>query len=113
MEHVAVSFVLGLNEGEFPKAVATTGLLCDAERRQLADLGIKLSGDNDMRASEELLYLHRAMTKPSSKLFASRQLCSPDGNEKSPSVAYNRLLFLFPYLKESMREFELSMIAPQ
>lgn len=113
VENVAVSFVLGLNEGEFPKAVSATGLLCDSERRQLAEVGIKLSGDNDMRASEELLYLHRAMTKPSDKLFASLQLCSPDGNAKSPSVAYNRLLFLFPYLKDSMREFDLSMIAPQ
>ncbi len=113
VENVAVSFVLGLNEGEFPKAVSATGLLCDSERRQLAEVGIKLSGDNDMRSSEELLYLHRTMTKPSDKLFASLQLCSPDGNAKSPSVAYNRLLFLFPYLKDSTREFDLSMIAPQ
>lgn len=112
VENVAVSFVLGLNEGEFPKAVSTAGLLSDSDRRQLGEMGIKLSGDNDMRSSEELLYLHRAMTKPSDRLFVSCQLCAPDGNEKSPSVAYNRLLFLFPYLKERIREFDLSMIAP-
>ncbi len=112
VENVAVSFVLGLNEGEFPAAVKDTGLLCDAEKQQLASFGIVLDNNRDVQASNELLYVWRAMTKPSMQLFASTLRMDLDGNQKTPSVAYHRLRYLFPYLKESEREFDLSMIAP-
>ena len=111
VENVAVSFLLGLNEGEFPKAVADEGLLRDDEKQQLCDIGIPLDTRSEMRAANELLFVWRAMTKPSERLFVSTLLAATDGKEKSPSVAYNRLLFLFPYLKKSIRTFDLSMIS--
>ena len=112
VENIKVSFLLGLCEGEFPKAVSDEGLLGDAEKQQLCDLGIDLDDRSELRSSKELLFVWRAMTKPSDKLFVSTQLAATDGKEKTPSVAYNRLLFLFPYLKHSMRDFDLCMIAP-
>lgn len=112
VENIAVSFLLGLNEGEFPKAISDEGLLCDAERRQLDALGIKLDTTEELRSSNELLFVWRAMTKPSQQLFISTQLAATDGKDKTPSVAYHRLFLLFPYLKERVRDFDLSMIAP-
>jgi ATP-dependent helicase/nuclease subunit B len=113
VENVKISFLLGLNEGEFPKAVSDEGLLGDAEKQLLSDLGIALDDRNELRASKELLFVWRAMTKPSDRLFVSTLLSSTDGKEKTPSVAYNRLLFLFPYLKHTVRDFDLSMITPK
>ncbi len=112
VEDVAVSFVLGLCEGEFPKAVSEEGLLSEAEKQQLALLGLELEHSGELRASNELLFVWRAMTKPSSRLFASTLLSATDGKSKTPSVAYERLLFLFPALKSRIRTFDLSMIAP-
>lgn len=111
VENVKVSFVLGLNEGEFPMAVSDEGLLCDAEKQQLADVGLALDDRRELRSSKELLFVWRAMTKPSDQLFVSTLLSATDGKEKTPSIAYHRLSFLFPYLKESIRDFDLSMIA--
>ncbi|MBR5798200.1 MAG: PD-(D/E)XK nuclease family protein, partial [Clostridia bacterium] len=113
VENIAVSFVLGLNEGEFPKAVSDEGLLSDAEKNQLYELGIEFDSRSELRSSNELLFVWRAMTKPSDKLFVSTILCATDGKEKTASVAYNRLFFLFPYLKEQVLDFDLSMIAPE
>lgn len=112
VENVSTAFVLGLCEGEFPGTLKDTGLLSEAEKQQLAALGTPLDTDRDLRSSSELFYVWRAMTKPSHHLYASTLKCDMDGKEKSPSVAYNRLLYLFPYLKDRVREFDLSMIAP-
>ncbi len=112
VEHISASFLLGLNEGEFPKAISDEGLLRDDEKQQLCDVGIRLDSRSELRAANELLFVWRAMTKPSHKLFASTLLVAVDGKDKSPSVAYQRLLFLFPYLKNAIRYFDLSMIAP-
>ncbi len=112
VENVTVCFVLGLCEGEFPGAVSDTGLLSDTEKQRLSLIGLPLERGRDIRSSNELLYVWRAMTKPSKHLFASTVRTDTDGKEKSPSVAYNRLLYLFPYLKDSVREFDLSIIAP-
>lgn len=113
VENVAVSFLLGLNEGEFPKAISDEGLLSDAEKEQLCALGIEFDSRSELRSSNELLFVWRAMTKPSDRLFVSTILSSTDGKEKTPSVAYNRLFFLFPYLKDQVLDFDLSMIAPK
>ena len=111
VENVAVCFVLGLCEGEFPGAVTDAGLLSEAEKQRLSDMGLPFDRNRDMRSSCELHYVWRAMTKPSRRLFASTVRTDTDGKEKSPSVAYNRLIYLFPYLKDSVREFDLSMLA--
>lgn len=112
VENIEVSFVLGLCEGEFPAAVKDTGLLTSNEKEQLRPLGLCPDGLQENRAANELLYVHRAMTKPSRRLFVSTVSADTQNQKKSPSLPYHRLLFLFPYLKEHIRHFDLSMIAP-
>lgn len=113
VENIEFCFVLGLCEGEFPGSATDTGLLSDAEKQRLTLLGLPIDHDRDRQSSRELLYVWRAMTKPSGHLFASTVRTDTDGKEKSPSVAYNRLLYLFPYLETSIRNFDLSMITPR
>lgn len=112
VENVAVAFVLGLNEGEFPSAITDSGLLCDAEKQQLSELGVSLDSRSELLSSNELLYLYRAMTKPSEQLYLSTVRFALDGQAKSPSMAYQRVLALFPYLEKQQRHFDLSMVAP-
>ncbi len=110
VENVEVCLVLGLCEGEFPRAVSDAGLLADADKQQLAELGIELDSNRELRSSRELMYVYRAMTKPSHALIASTVQAAMDGSSRSPSIAYSRLLYLFPYLKEQIISFDLSLL---
>ncbi len=112
VENIAVSFVLGLCEGEFPRAVSDNGLLSDADKQQLLSFGIVLEDRSDRASSRELMYAWRAMSKPSKLLIVSTQSATIDGSSKAPSIAYTRLLYLLPYLKEQIISFDLSMSAP-
>lgn len=112
VENVQVTFVLGLCEGEFPRAVNDTGLLSESDKQSLRDLGLALDNDSEICSSRELMYVWRAMTKPSHLLYASTINAATDGSAKSPSIAFSRLLYLFPYLRENVISFDLSMLRP-
>ena len=110
VENVALCLVLGLGESEFPRAVTDTGLLSESDKQQLFELGIALDVSQELRSSRELMYVWRAMTKPSHALIVSTVAASMDGSAKAPGIAYDRLLYLFPYLKEKILSFDLSLV---
>ena len=112
VENIEVAFVLGLCEGEFPAAVKDSGLLSAAEKAQLCSMGLPLQGLQETQSANELLYLWRAMTKPSRRLFASTVTADTQGKKKEPSLGYNRLLVLFPYLKKQKFRFDFAMTTP-
>ncbi|MBR2010521.1 MAG: exodeoxyribonuclease V subunit gamma [Clostridia bacterium] len=92
------AIVMGLNDGVFPKTAADTGLLSDAEKRRLAALGMELSADLATVASDELFYVHRALTLPREKLYLSYAKAACDGRAAEPSIAITRIKALFPEL---------------
>ena len=95
VEHVKASFLLGLCEGEFPKAVTDTGLLTESDKITLESFGIILDSGQKLRSSEELFYVYRAMTKPSEGLYLSYPSMQTDGSQRTPSLAFSRIAFLF------------------
>ena len=99
IDNVKAVIILGLCEGEFPTAESHSGLLSNSDREILRDNNISLDLGAEIEASEELLYVYRAMTMPSEKLIASHSLFTTDGKAKAPSVAFSRLRFILPYLK--------------
>lgn len=110
VEQIAVGFVLGLCEGDFPRAVSSSGLFSEAEKQQLEQLDVVLDSREERLSSRELMYVWRAMTKPSHALLVSTYTSAMDGTQKSPGIAYSRLLYLFPYLQEQTRTFDLSLL---
>ena len=99
VDHVKVSLLLGLNEGEFPAAVTDSGLLSEQDKLMLEDLGFGMHKTKEMRSSAELFYVYRAMTKPSEHLILSRSEKNTTGKDATPSVAWQRVLHLFPDCK--------------
>lgn len=95
VENVRVSFLLGLCEGEFPQADSDDGILTEADKDTLESLGLTFDSRRDLRSSEELFYVYRAMTKPYGQLFLSCPAMQPDGSARTPSVAFARAGFLF------------------
>ena len=95
VENVKISFLLGLCEGEFPCAISDEGLLSEGDKATLEALGIFLDSRESTRSSEELLYVYRAMTKPCERLFLSTVAQQIDGSQRTPSLAFSRVAFLF------------------
>ena len=94
VENVKASLLLGLCEGEFPASVGDDGILSDGEKEALEEYGILLDSREQLRSSEELLYVYRAMTKPHQKLFLSTSGAQTDGSARTPSLAFSRVAFL-------------------
>ncbi|MBE6545826.1 MAG: hypothetical protein E7668_00100 [Ruminococcaceae bacterium] len=90
--------ILGLCEGSFPAAVNDTGLFSRGDRSALSALGIELSSDTDTRASDELMYVHRAFSAPSHGLFLYTCAAEASGKSRTPSLPFNRVRALFPDL---------------
>ncbi len=99
VDHIKASLLLGLCEGEFPRAVADGGLFSEQEKTLLSQKGLEFTSREEMMTSEELLYVYRAMTKPTERLYLSRSLAGTDGREQFPSAAFTRVTYLFPYIK--------------
>ncbi|MBR3894720.1 MAG: PD-(D/E)XK nuclease family protein [Clostridia bacterium] len=94
VENVKAALLLGLCEGEFPASVGDDGILSEGEKTKLEEYGILLDSREQLRSSEELLYVYRAMTKPSQKLFLSTSSAQTDGSARTPSLAFSRVAFL-------------------
>lgn len=83
-----VAFILGLNEGFFPKSTGEDPFLNLEERIQLADFGLELdTRQNDIAEERYLFYV--ATTRATQQLYLSYQSVDSDGSEllKSSFIA--------------------------
>ncbi len=94
VENVRASILLGLCEGEFPRAVSDDGILTEADKEALEEYGVILQSRERLRSSEELFYVYRAMSKPSEFLSLFTHAKQTDGSARTPSLAFNRVSFL-------------------
>lgn len=74
------AFVLGLNEGRFPKALREDPFFNRQERRELAALGLEIMTRDDSVAEERYLF-YVATTRATEKLYLSYQRVDNDGDE--------------------------------
>ncbi len=108
VENIKTAIIVGLCEGEFPKNYSDSGILTESDKKIMDSLGLTLSSREDRITSDELFHAYRAMSLPSEKLILSTCRESISGRAKNPSSAWNRIKFLFPYIKE--KHFDLNRI---
>ncbi len=108
VENIKTAFLLGLCEGEFPAPFSDGSILSENDKSVMESLGLSLSSREESISSDELFYVWHAMTKPSQRLYLSFPTASISGRAQNPSSAWNRVRFLFPYIKPY--EFDLSRI---
>ena len=106
------AFVMGLCEGEFPAAVTDTGIFSTSDIDALADVGIELSCDVDTRSSDEMMYVERAFSIPSERLYLFTHTCQIGGGERFPSLAFNRVEKLFDIKPHIYRGDDLDYLVP-
>lgn len=100
VENIKVSLILGLCDGEFPKADLDDGILTESDRMAMEEIGILLNSRENTRFCEELFYVYRAVSKPTERLYLFCA-CSDAASECAPSLAFTRAAFLLQ--KEPVR----------
>ena len=91
-------FVLGANEGEFPQAVTSGGLLSENDRRILLNNNFKLYSFGEILNLQERYFAYMACAAPSEKLFVS--YLGNTGRDSSPSEIIVSIRNIFPEIKE-------------
>ena len=99
---VRAVFLLGVCEGELPRAIADDGILSDRDKGILDALGIRFDTRAARQSAEELFYVWRAASLPSDRLYLSCSAAEADGTALTPSLAFTRAEYL---LGATVREF--------
>ncbi len=94
VENIKASLLLGLCEGEFPRAVSDDGILTEGDKLRLEKLGLLLDSRESTRSCEEMLYVYRAISKPTEKLLLFTVTSSGTDADRTPSLAFSRAAFL-------------------
>ena len=95
-----VIFVLGINDGNFPKANRVEGYLNDKDRQILENAGIELAKDSVDSLYEEQFNIYRTLTTPEEMLFLSYSAADKEGKSIRPSILIKKIKRFFPCLQE-------------
>jgi ATP-dependent helicase/nuclease subunit B len=90
--------VLGVHEGGFPATPNPTGLLTEAEHRELESLGARVGTDSRLQLAHERYYGYISFTRPSSRLVITWSERDAEDRSLSPSPFISHLGRLFPEL---------------
>ena len=98
LHEVSDIYVIGANEGVFPKAAAEGAMLSDGERKTLQALGLSLGDTSEMKNAEELFFFYKSVSTPSQNITVTYPGATLSGKALSPSIGVNRIMRLFPAL---------------
>ena len=90
-----VVFLLGLEEGSFPRRQAGTPFLDEEERRSIdeASKGARLAKPDQV--SRERYFFYTACTRPSRRLYLVREASTDEGSPREPSPFWDEARALF------------------
>lgn len=95
-----VVFVIGINDGNFPKANRVEGYLNDKDREVLENVGIELAKNSIDSLYEEQFNIYRTLTTPEEMLFLSYSSSDKEGKSIRPSILIKKIKRAFPGLIE-------------
>lgn len=89
-------YILGTNDGIFPSAGMSEGILTDADRLSLNSRGMELASDTKTQVFDEQNLIYRALTTPKKYLRVSWPIADHEGKTMRPSAIISRIRKLFP-----------------
>ncbi|TQR20244.1 helicase-exonuclease AddAB subunit AddB [Psychrobacillus vulpis] len=84
-------FVVGVNDGVYPKRMDHEGLLSDTEREWFLQIGFELAPTSKMRLLDENYLVYKAFTSASHYLFVSYPIADSEGKSLLPSPYMKKL----------------------
>jgi ATP-dependent helicase/nuclease subunit B len=97
-DEVRALFIVGANDGRFPRAKLKEGILTDEDRKTLKDENIELAPDSKSKAFEEQYLVYFAFTRASGYLRISFPVADSQGRALRPSMVLSRLKRVFPHI---------------
>ncbi len=76
-------FIVGANEGEFPQAVTSAGLLSENDRVTLINNDFKLYSYGEILNAQERYFAYMALSSPTERLYISYRDSAAGGSESS------------------------------
>ncbi len=99
-DHIKGLYILGVNDGVFPKTVSDEGLITDRDIQKLKEKGVEIFIDSKIRSIYEQFLVYTAFTIPHDFIRISYVSSDMDGRSQRPSLVIGRLKKLFPKLEE-------------
>ena len=93
---VKLLYIMGVNEGAFPRTQPSVGLLNDIERIELNEIGVSIGKDSTTVAFEGPFSVYSALTIPSEQLKLTWIQSDMSGKVVRPSAVIAALDRLFP-----------------
>jgi len=93
------AFLLGVNEGQFPKGFTDGGILSDAERMNLLRNGVELGSNFKTMSTGERFYAYCAALAPSQYLYLSYNSSNLDGDNLSASSLITQIQSILPQVQ--------------
>jgi len=91
-------FLLGANEGEFPKKIINSGIFTHAELTQLSDIGADILPDFELSLANENFLFHSIASLPKSRLAVSWSTADMRGEALFPGVGVDAIKAIIPDL---------------
>ena len=91
--------VLGLAEGQFPRATRENSIFTDSDRRALAAENIDLDPDTSRHLLDENFLAYIAFTRPSDHLLLTRATTDDENKPIAPSPFWLRVQTVLPEVK--------------
>ena len=99
-DHIKGLYILGVNDGIFPKTVSDEGLITDRDISKLKEKGLEIFNDSKTRSIYEQFLVYTAFSIPKDHIRVSYVSSDMDGRSQRPSLVIGRLKKLFPKLIE-------------
>lgn len=90
-------YILGANEGEFPRTVTSGGLLSESDRVVLSNNNLELYSFGDILNLQERYFAYMAVSAPSEKLSITYL---GNGKNPTPSIIVTSIKKMFPEIEE-------------
>lgn len=98
---VRAIFIIGLNDGIFPKVNNDEGFLGDADREYLKQNGLELAKGTLDQMYEDNFNIYKAFTTAEEKLFLSYASSDSEGKSLRQSILITKIKRIFPEIKQS------------
>ncbi|GGA18209.1 helicase-exonuclease AddAB subunit AddB [Psychrobacillus lasiicapitis] len=91
LTNIKAVFVVGVNDGVFPKRMDHEGLLSDTEREWFTQVGFELAPTSKMRLLDENYLVYKAFVTASEYLSVSYPIADSEGKALLPSMYIKKL----------------------
>ncbi|MGH4123001.1 MAG: helicase-exonuclease AddAB subunit AddB [Clostridium sp.] len=97
---ISALYIIGVNDGVFPKANKEEGIFTDSDRSILKENGVEMANDTKTEVFNEQYLIYATITIPSKYLNISYPIGDYEGKTLRPSIIISRFKALFKELVE-------------